>query len=147
MKIKLDGYNDCGKCSFGTLLEEFDTDYDKIFYKKQEVKIEKVEDLFPFLWQHAGITIRDGFKKLSYFYDKGTWWHQIYDLDIKKTDEKIVYYIRKLKKEKDPDKKEKIIKEIRLEQAHINCFLKYMDDIDKRMFEIQKKLIEVNNGI
>lgn len=147
MKIKLDGYNDCGKCSFGTLLEEFDTDYDKIFYKKEEVKIEKVEDLFPFLWQHAGTTIRDGFKKVSYFYEKGTWWRQIYEGGIKKSDQKIQYYLRKLRKEKDINKQELIICEIKSELAHINFIFNYITVNDQRMEEIQKKLIEVNNGI
>lgn len=48
MKISLNGFSDCGKCSFGTLLDDYDTDDNLIYLDHKEVKIEKVEDLFPF---------------------------------------------------------------------------------------------------
>ena len=60
MKISLNGFSDCGKCSFGTLLDDYDTDDNLIYLDHKEVKIEKVEDLFPFVWQHAGISTKDG---------------------------------------------------------------------------------------
>ena len=49
MKISLNGFSDLGKCSFGTLLDDYDTDDNLIYLDHKEVKIEKVEDLFPFL--------------------------------------------------------------------------------------------------
>ena len=72
MKISLNGFSDCGKCSFGTLLDDYDTDDNLIYLDHKEVKIEKVEDLFPFLWQHAGISTKDGNITKSYFWQEQT---------------------------------------------------------------------------
>ena len=42
MKISLNGFSDCGKCSFGTLLDDYDTDDNLIYLDHKEVKIEKI---------------------------------------------------------------------------------------------------------
>src|SRR5574344_1246964 len=131
MKINLFGFSDCGKCSFGTLLDYYDTDDNLIYLDHKEVKIEKVEDLFPFLWQHAGISIKDGNITKSYFSYKGTWWHQLYDGSIWKYDKKILYYMKKLKKKKNNRKKEQKILENKTIMNKIHtliCFVLSYDD-------------------
>lgn len=145
MIIKLDGYSDCGKCSFGTLLDYYDTDDNLIYLDHKEVKIKKVEDLFPFLWQHAGITIKDGNKTKSYFSEEGTWWHQLYDGTLWKYDKKILYYMKKLKKETNLRKKEDIVLNIKNLMNNLNNLSRTLLFNDERMEEIKQKLIEVNH--
>jgi len=147
MIIKLDGYSDLGKCSFGTLLDDFDTELHDIYLNGKYVKIEKVEDLFPFLWQHSGISVHNGDKEVSHFSEEGTWWRQLYEGGIKNSDKKVQYYLRKLRKEKDIKKQEKIIAEIKNALAQINFVFCFITLSDQRMEEIKQKLIEVNNGI
>lgn len=147
MKINLFGFSDCGKCSFGTLLDYYDTDDNLIYLDHKEVKIEKVEDLFPFLWQHAGISIKDGNITKSYFNYEGTWWHQLYDGSIWKYDKKILYYMKKLKKETNLRKKEDIVLNIKTLMNNLNNLSCFLLSNDYRMEEIKQKLIEVNNGI
>lgn len=147
MIIKLDGYSDLGKCSFGTLLDDYDTELHDIYLNGKYIEIKKVEDLFPFLWQHAGISVRNGDKEVSHFSEEGTWWRHIYEGGIKKSDKKIQYYMRKLRKEKDLRKQENIITKIKSELAHINFIFNFITVNDERMEEIKQKLIEANNGI
>ena len=147
MKINLFGFSDCGKCSFGTLLDYYDTDDNLIYLDHKEVKIEKVEDLFPFLWQHAGISIKDGNITKSYFSYEGTWWHQLYDGSIWKYDKKILYYMKKLKKETNLRKKEDIVLNIKTLMDKLNNLSWLLSKNDERMEEIKQKLIEANNGI
>lgn len=146
MKINLFGFSDCGKCSFGTLLDYYDTDDNLIYLDHKEVKIEKVEDLFPFLWQHAGISTKDGNITKSYFTNEGTWWHHLYDGSIWKYDKKILYYMKKLKKETNLRKKEDIVLNIKNLINSLNNLLNFISYNDIRMEEIKQKLIEVNNG-
>lgn len=147
MKISLNGFSDCGKCSFGTLLDDYDTDDNLIYLDHKEVKIEKVEDLFPFLWQHAGISTKDGNITKSYFSYEGTWWHQLYDGSIWKYDKKILYYMKKLKKETNLRKKEDIVLNIKTLMNNLNNLSCFLLSNDYRMEEIKQKLIEANNGI
>lgn len=147
MKINLFGFSDCGKCSFGTLLDYYDTDDNLIYLDHKEVKIEKVEDLFPFLWQHAGISIKDGNITKSYFSYEGTWWHHLYDGSIWKYDKKILYYMKKLKKETNLRKKEDIVLNIKTLMNDLNNLSWFLLKNDERMEEIKQKLIEANNGI
>ena len=147
MKINLNSFSDCGKCSFGTLLDYYDTDDNLIYLDHKEVKIEKVEDLFPFLWQHAGISTKDGNITKSYFTNEGTWWHHLYDGSIWKYDKKILYYMKKLKKETNLRKKEDIVLNIKNLINSLNNLLNFISYNDIRMEEIKQKLIEVNNGI
>lgn len=41
MIIKLDGYNDLGKCSFGTLLDDFDAELHDIYLDGKYIEIKK----------------------------------------------------------------------------------------------------------
>ena len=147
MKISLNSFSDCGKCSFGTLLDYYDTDDNLIYLDHKEVKIEKVEDLFPFLWHNAGISIKDGNITKSYFTYEGTWWHHLYDGSVWKYDKKILYYMKKLKKETNLRKKEDIVLNIKDLMNNLNNLLNFISSNDIRMEEIKQKLIEVNNGI
>ena len=147
MVIKLDGYSDLGKCSYGTLLNDFDTELHDIYLNGQYVKIEKVEDLFPFLWQHSGVSVHNGDKEISHFSEKGTWWRQLYEGGIKRSDKRVHYYLSKLRKEKDIRKQEPIVAKIKSELAQINFIFNYITILDERMEENKQKLIEVNNGI
>lgn len=147
MKISLNGFSDCGKCSFGTLLDDYDTDDNLIYLDHKEVKIEKVEDLFPFLWQHAGISTKDGNITKSYFLEEGTWWHHLYDGSLWKYDKKILYYMKKLKKETNLRKKEDIVLNIKTLMNDLNNLSWFLLKNDERMEEIKQKLIEANNGI
>lgn len=147
MKINLINFSDCGKCSFGTLLDYYDTNDNLIYLNHKEVKIKKVEDLFPFLWQHAGISIKDGNKIKSYFTEEGTWWHQMYDGSLWKYDKKILYYMKKLKNETNLRKKEDIVLNIKTLINNLNNLSSFLLSNDERMEEIKQKLIEVNNGI
>ena len=147
MKISLNGFSDCGKCSFGTLLDDYDTDDNLIYLNNKEVKIEKVEDLFPFLWQHAGISAKDGNITKSYFWQEGTWWHHSYDGSLWKYDKKILYYMKKLKKETNLRKKEDIVLNIKTLMDKLNNLSWFLLKNDERMEEIKQKLIEANNGI
>lgn len=147
MIIKLDGYSDLGKCSFGTLLDDYDTDDNLIYLDHKEVKIEKVEDLFPFLWQSSGISTKDGNITKSYFWQEGTWWHHSYDGSLWKYDKKILYYMKKLKKETNLRKKEDIVLNIKTLMDKLNNLSWFLLKNDERMEEIKQKLIEANNGI
>ena len=147
MKISLNGFSDCGKCSFGTLLDDYDTDDNLIYLDHKEVKIEKVEDLFPFLWQHAGISTKDGNITKSYFTNEGTWWHHSYDGSLWKYDKKILYYMKKLKKETNLRKKEDIVLNIKTLMKDLKNLSWLLSKNDERMEEIKQKLIEANNGI
>jgi hypothetical protein len=147
MKISLFGFSDLGKCSFGTLLDDYDTNDHRIYLDHKEIEIKKVEDLFPFLWQHAGISTKDGNITKSYFWEEGTWWHQLYDGSIWKYDKKILYYMKKLKKETNLRKKEDIALDIKTLINNLNGLSSFLLSNDNRMEEIKQKLIEANNGI
>ena len=86
-------------------------------------------------------------EEVSHFSEEGTWWRHLYEGGIKKSDKKIQYYLRKLRKEKDIKKQEKIIAEIKNALAQINFVFCFITLSDQRMEEIKQKLIEVNNGI
>lgn len=78
MIFKLDGYNDLGKCAYATLLDEFDTEKNKILLRGNEVKISKVEDLFPYLWNIAGCEVRHENLTTAFFFEPGYWWTRYY---------------------------------------------------------------------
>lgn len=87
MKFNLKSYDDLGKCAYGTLLEEYDTEKNVILLRGKEVPIGSLDDLFPFLWNNPGVSYHDwaSGKTVSEFYSTGTWWHRKYDSSIKHT--------------------------------------------------------------
>lgn len=78
MIFKFDCYRDLGKCAYATLMETFDTEKNKIFLRDKEVKINTLEDLFPYLWNIPGCEVRDKNSSRSVFYDQGYWWNRYY---------------------------------------------------------------------
>lgn len=77
----------------GTLLDEWDTEKHHIFVNSKEVKISKIEDLFPYLWRNAGCTtgVADGNR--NYFFsskEESYWWDRYETERI----ERLVYYAK-----------------------------------------------------
>ena len=83
MIIKLSKYDDCGKCTSFTCMDQWDTDKDKIvilddnFKAKEERKVNNLEELKPYLWAipfvHYGGT--EAPTILGYFEDSiKPWW-------------------------------------------------------------------------
>lgn len=82
MIFNLKRFNDCGKCSYGTLRETFDTEKDLIFLEEKKVEIKNLEDLFKFLWRIPGISYREkeSGKSAAHFYGKNdAWWKDYYE--------------------------------------------------------------------
>lgn len=82
MIFSLKRFNDCGKCSYGTLRETFDTEKDLIFLEEKKIEIKSLEDLFKFLWRIPGISYRDkeSGKSAAHFYGKhDAWWKDYYE--------------------------------------------------------------------
>lgn len=84
-------------------------------------------------------------KKFLIFQKKELGGRHQYEGGIKKSDKRILFYMRKLRKEKDLKKQEKIIKQIKSELSYINSIFSYITVNDERMEEIKQKLIEVNH--
>lgn len=144
MKFTLKHYNDLGRCSMGTLLDEFDTEEYEILLDNEKVEINKVEDLFPFLWQSPGCYVRRNGKQTSYFWTKGTHWHKDYDKFIDdglKQHEKLK---NKLMKEKDEKKSQKILENMNFTTEHINALQRICDRCDAEMKRQQEELIKEN---
>lgn len=78
MIFKLDGFYDLGKCAYATLKETFNTETDKIFLRDKEVHVEKIEDLFPYLWNIAGCEIKNDNETRATFFEPGYWWNRYY---------------------------------------------------------------------
>lgn len=147
MKISLKSYHDLGKCSFGTLMDEFDTDVEKIFIhldgQHVEVKISKVEDLFPFLWAHCGASCGHN----HYFgTNPSPWWKHQYTEIIKSATEHCEKVLKKLKK---PNLSIKLLKKYRDELSFWNPqkWLTYDEHYDKQREQLEKDLIEDNKNV
>lgn len=96
MIYSLKNYRDLGRCSLGTLRDAWDTEKDEIYLDGKKVEINRIEDLFPFLWQPAGSWTRSGDHTVSNFGREGTHWHHDYDGSIEKCDADIAKYEKKL---------------------------------------------------
>lgn len=111
MVFNLNNFNDLGKCSYGTLFDVFDTNKQHIylFTGKDlndfvEIKITQLSDLFKFLWCIPCVSTDDS----AYFHSTKEWWIVENEDTIKKFSKKQEYYLKKLKKETDTKKIEKI---------------------------------------
>lgn len=144
MIFKLDGYHDCGKCAMGTLLEEFNTDTDKVFLNGKQVEITCIEDLFPFLWNIGGMSASHDSSREDYFYDTGTWWHSIYDGCIIRYQNENKKLEKKLKNPKSEKLKLKYQIQIHDNNVSIKGLQSLLDRCDNEMKEQQKMLINLN---
>ena len=107
MIFTLKNYNDLGRCSYGTLMDSFDTEKDEIFVNGKKVEIRSVSDLFPYLWQSAGSGSHIDGMTTAHFFGPGTHWHRDYDERIKehrKKAEKLEKMIQHTVAECDADK-------------------------------------------
>jgi hypothetical protein len=77
MIFDLKSYSDLGHFSLGTSLEKFDTKSITIYLNRKKVRIKKVEDLFPFLWNSPGMSSRFCCKEHHLYNKIGPWWDDI----------------------------------------------------------------------
>lgn len=142
--ITLKNYNDLGRCSYGTLRDKFDSEKDKIYFKGKLVKINKIDDLFPFLWQQPGVSGHCDGESTANFNSEGTHWHQDFDEAIIESINRQTELKKKISKAIDKKKKDKykaeLADEIKQEKS-LNDMLKRLD----REMEKQKKLLRKEN--
>lgn len=145
MVITLKNYRDLGRCSYGTLKEEFDSEKDEIFFKDKKIEINSIEDLFPFLWQSPGVsfTDKDGHSH-SIFYSTGTHWHHDYDDSIEKCAKEIEKYQTKIAKNPSHKNMEKWMGNFRYEVERQQSLKRMLERLDKELEEQKKILIEEN---
>lgn len=149
MIFTLKAYNDLGRCSYATLKETFDTEKDKIIFKGKEVEINKIEDLFPFLWQSPGCAYHDNVehRSVSNFSSTGTHWHHDFDDSIAKGKKHIEQLKKKVAKGGVTEKRlAKWKQDIEFEEKHILALQRIQERCDTEMEEQKLKLIEENKG-
>lgn len=152
MKFTLKAYNDLGRCSYGTLKEEFDTERDVIMLNDYKIEVSKIEDLFPFLWQQPGSSSRSKDGTYAVFHDHGTHWHQDFDESIENYDkeiQKLMCRMSKLKAKENPTLKESgraynLTVKIGEQIDRRNRLKNMLDQMDAEMEEQKKLLIEEN---
>lgn len=144
MIFTLKSYSDLGRCSYGTLMDEFDTDNNTIFSNGTEVKINSIEDLFPYLWETAGISVHDGKKRISYFSGPGTHWHHDFDESIKRYEKHIVQMRKKIAKDPDNRLAGKWKNTLEWEEKHVANLKEMLSRYDEMMEGQKKLLIEEN---
>lgn len=145
MIITLKSFKDLGRCSYGTLLDEFDTEKDIIRLNGKKVEITKIEDLFPFLWQTAGISGHSPSGSFAEFHSHTTHWHSDYDESVIRCDKEIEKLEKKIAKKPDSHLVEKWKRNIENEKKHRDNLIRIMKDCDAEMEELKMKLIEENS--
>ena len=144
MKFTLKAYNDLGRCSYGTLMDEFDTEKDEIFDNDKKVKVRTVEDLFPYLWQSAGIAVHVDGKSRAYFHGPDTHWHRDFDESVKRHEKDAQTLDKKAKKAPTIEKQRKYEEEAKYEREHNESLKKMLERLDAEMEEQKIALIEEN---
>ena len=152
MKFTLKAYNDLGRCSYGTLKDEFDTERDVIMLNDYKVEVSKIEDLFPFLWQQPGASSRSKDGSYAVFHDHGTHWHQDFDESIANYDKEIQKLMKKLTNVRDRElqtleesgKAYKLTLDIGDRIGRRNNLKRMLNRMDEEMEEQQKLLIKEN---
>lgn len=147
MIFTLNAYNDLGRCSYGTLREAFDTDNEKIYDNNVEVKIEKIEDLFPYLWQSPGIACHMDGCSAAYFHGSGTHWHRDFDESLKNCEKDFIKVNKRLEKATDEKKRAKYAEQLRYINEHTERLKSLISYLDMRMEEQKLKLIEENKNV
>jgi hypothetical protein len=144
MKFTLKAYSDLGRCSMGTLLDEFDTDTYKILDRGKEVTIRSVEDLFPYLWQTPGVAFHSEGKHVADFCGTGTHWHHDFDDSILGYEKDIRKLEKKVDKATDPKKKARYQEDLDWAIHHVQSLKDMLKRLDTEMEEQKKQLIEEN---
>ena len=144
MKFTLKAYNDLGRCSYGTLMDEFDTEKDEIFDNDKKVKVRTVEDLFPYLWQTPGVAFHSEGKHVADFCGTGTHWHHDFDDSILGYEKDIRKLEKKVDKATDPKKKARYQENLDWTIHHVQSLKDMLKRLDTEMEEQKKQLIEEN---
>ena len=144
MKFTLKAYRDLGRCSMGTLLDEFDTDTHKILDRGKEVKIRSVEDLFPYLWQTPAVAFHSAGKHVDDFCGTGTHWHHDFDDSILDYEKEIRKLEKRVDKATDPKKKERYQNELSYCKEHVAHLKIMLSRLDAEMEKQKQKLIKEN---
>ena len=145
MKFSLKSYTDCGKCSYATLMDEFDTEKDEIRLGGKKVEINTLEDLFPFLWNIPGVRVRDNVsgKSVADFGSTGTWWDHRYGESIKEDEARLKRLEKRLAKATETNKP-KIQEKIEYEHKSIESLRRIIEWSNERMNEC-KEAIRADN--
>lgn len=144
MKFTLKAYHDLGRCSYGTLMDEFDTEKDEIYDNDKKVKVRTVEDLFPYLWQSAGVAVHNNGKSKSYFHGAGTHWHWDFDESIKDHEKDAIKFEKKARTAPTIEKRRKYEEEAKYERDHNESLKTMLARLDAEMEEQKIALIEEN---
>lgn len=144
MIITLKSFRDLGRCSYGTLRDTFDTERDVIRLNGKQVEINKVEDLFPYLWQATGISGHSPKGSFAEFHTHTTHWHQDFDGSIVRCEKEIEKLEKKIKKNPDSHLVEKWKRQVEDETRHRDNLVRIMKENDTEMEEQKLKLIEEN---
>lgn len=141
MKFSLKSYTDCGKCSYATLMDEFDTEKDEIRLRGKKVEINTLEDLFPFLWNNPGVQAHDNVshKSVADFGSTGTWWDHRYIESIEDSEKEIKKLEKRLAKATETNKP-KIQARIEYENKNIASLRRIIEWHNETMNECKEKL-------
>ena len=145
MIFSLRNYRDLGRCSLGTLRDVWDTDKDEIYLQGKKVEINRIEDLFPFLWQPAGSWCRNGDCTVSNFGSEGTHWHHEYDRSVDRCEERAGKYRGKLEKAKSDGAREKYRNIVESEMEHAGSLRKMLETLDTELRTQQAALVAENS--
>ena len=145
MIITLKAFRDLGRCSYGTLKETVDTERDVIYYNDEKVEVTCVEDLFPFLWQAPGVESHTPEGTVAHFHGTGTHWNWDYSPSIARCKYDEGKLEKRISKEKNLEKQEKLYEKLLLVQEHRARLEDIIKRNDEEMEEIQKKLIKENS--
>lgn len=144
MIFTLNSYRDLGRCSYGTLRNQFDTEKDSIYLHDYKIEVEKIEDLFPFLWQSEGVGGFSDGKSFAYFSDMTTHWHRDLDDRIEEEAKEIKKLKTKIEKSKDKKRTETLKEKLNMHEQMRISMLNLCDILDKEMEDQKVLLIEEN---
>ena len=144
MIITLKAFRDLGRCSYGTLREVFDTEKDVIYDNDKKVEVTCVEDLFPYLWQSAGISGHTPKGPFAYFHGGGTHWHSDFDSSVARYAIDLEKLQKKIDKLEECEKKYRLIEDFKSLNTHRDNLIKIIKTSDEEMAELQKALIMEN---
>ena len=147
MKVCLSSFSDLGKCSYATLMDEFDSEKDIIRLRGKKVEINTLDDLFQFLWNIPGVTSHDNVKhtSISDFYSTGTWWEHRYGESIKEHEKEIIKLEKRIAKAAD-SRKPKLRRALDSEKNSIESLKRIINTLDNEMKE-RKEMIRHENGL
>lgn len=144
MIFTLKAYNDLGRCSYATLRDSIDTERDKIYDDGKLVKIEKLEDLFPYLWRQPGEFAKDENGSNAFFHGSvTTHWHEEFDDTVKEYDDQCKSIVMEMTKKTGAEFYELSLKLEEIDSRK-KVFVRMLEQCDEDMAEQQRELLEEN---